>query len=227
MGELVHYPSNGHGAQGYLALPDDPGPGVIILQEWWGLVPHVKDVADRYAAAGFVALAPDLYDGAVTREPDVAAKLMMAMDMPRAARELGSAIDYVLAQPSTSSSGVGVTGFCMGGGLAYVLAAARPNAVRAVAPFYGLIPWAEAQPDYSQITGSIQGHYAEHDTRFTPEKVDALEKQLRDLGKDVEFFRYPGAHHAFFNDTRPEVYDPQAADLAWERVTSFLRRRVT
>ncbi len=227
MGEDIRFPANGHDAAGYLALPDHPGPGVIVLQEYWGLVPHIKQVADRYAAAGFVALAPDLYDGAITREPDVAAKLMMAMDMPRAARELNRGIDFLLAHPRTSSDGVGVTGFCMGGGLAYMLAAARPDAVHALVPFYGLIPWPEAEPDYSAITAAIQGHYAEHDQRFTPERVDALEERLRELGKSVEFFRYEGAHHAFFNDSRPEVYDAAAATLAWQRVVPFFRKQLS
>lgn len=225
MGEMVEFPSNGATGQGYLATPaSGSGPGVVVIQEWWGLVPHIKDVCDRFAAEGFVALAPDLYDGEVTREPDEAGLLMMAMNIEQAGKDMGGAVDHVRGR--STGDGIGVVGFCMGGGLALVLATQRPDAVRAVVPFYGVIPWEVAQPDYSKLTAAVQGHYASNDDFASPEFVKALEEELRSLGKDVEFFTYPGTDHAFFNDTRPEVYNAEAAQQAWDRTLAFLRERL-
>ena len=147
MGELITFTSNGGTCEGYLA--GDSGPGVVVIQEWWGLNDHIKDIVDRVAAAGFVALAPDLYHGASATEPDGAGKLMMGLNVGEAAKDMSGAID--LLQQRTGSAKVGVVGFCMGGGLALVAACHRPDAVAAVAPFYGLIPWASAQPDLSLI----------------------------------------------------------------------------
>ena len=222
MGEIVEFPSNGSQGQGYLATPaDGSGPGVVVIQEWWGLVDHIKDVCDRFAREGFVALAPDLYRGEVAAEPDEAGKKMMALNLDRAAKDMSGAVDYV--RQHATGHGVGVVGFCMGGGLALVLACQRPDAAKAVVPFYGVIPWEAAQPDFSQMQGAVQGHYAAEDGFASPEAVRALERQLKDLGKQVEMFIYPGTDHAFFNDTRPEVHDPAAASQAWSRTLDFLR----
>ena len=227
MGELVEYPSNGSTGQGYLAVPDGGGPAVVVIQEWWGLVGHITDVCDRYAEAGFVALAPDLYRGETTEAPDDAGIMMMSLDMARAGADMSGAIDYLLAHDATTSHTVGVTGFCMGGGMCYILAAARPGEVSAIAPHYGVIPWEHAQPDWSAITAKIQGHYAEKDDFAPPAAVAELEEKLKGLGKDVEFFNYEGCDHAFFNDDRPDVYDAAAANAAWERTTTFLRANIT
>jgi len=222
MGENVEFPSNGTTGQGYLATPaSGSGPGVVVIQEWWGLVPHIKDVVDRFAAEGFVALAPDLYRGRTTAEPDEAAKQMMAMNIDQAAKDMSGAVD--LLQERATGSGVGVIGFCMGGGLALVLGCRRPDAVKAVAPFYGVVPWPGAQPDWSTLGGAVRGHYAELDGFFGPDAVRALEKQLRDLGKDVEMEIHPGVDHAFFNDTRPEVYNAAEATRAWNDTLAFFR----
>jgi carboxymethylenebutenolidase len=222
MGDMIEFPSNGATAIGYLALPDSgSGPGVVVIQEWWGLVDHIKEVCDRFAAAGFVALAPDLYHGKTTTEPDEAGKEMMAMGMAQAAKDMSGAVDELIRVSGRSK--VGVIGFCMGGGLAMVLATQRPDAVAAVVPCYGIIPWPDAQPDYSAMSAALQGHYAEKDGFFTPEAALALGENLRDLGKQAEIFIYPGADHAFFNDTRPEVYDAEAATLLWDRSLEFLR----
>ena len=142
---------------------------MIVIQEWWGLVDHIKDVCDRFAAAGFTALAPDLYHGHKVQpgEPDEAGKAMMAMKMDQAARDMSGAVDEVLRR--STGDRVGVIGFCMGGGLALVLATQRPDAVAAVVPCYGIIPWPDAQPDYSAMTAAVLGHYAEKDSFFTPE----------------------------------------------------------
>ena len=148
---------------------------------------------------------------------------MMAMNLEQAARDLGGAVDFLQASDAVRGEGVGVTGFCMGGGLALVLATRRPDAIRACVPFYGVIPWESAQPDWSKLQAPVQGHYAEQDDFFTPDKVRELEATLQGLGKEVEIFMYAGADHAFFNDTRPEVYDEAAASAAWTRALDFLR----
>ena len=176
MGQMMEFASNGGTAEGYLA--GDGGPGVLVIQEWWGLNDHIKDVVERFAAEGFVALAPDLYHGQVTTEPDGAGKLMMAMNIDEASKDMSGAINLLLEL--TGRDKVGVVGFCMGGGLALVVACNRPDAVAAVAPFYGLIPWESAQPDWSKLQAKVEGHYAAGDQFFTPEKAEALE-QLRVL----------------------------------------------
>jgi carboxymethylenebutenolidase len=221
MGEMIEFPSNGSADQGYLARPPSgSGPGVVVIQEWWGLVPHIKDVCDRFAAAGFVALAPDLYRGKQTTEPDEAGKEMMALQLDRAGRDMSGAVDELGRRSGHDT--VGVVGFCMGGGLALVLATQRPDAVAVCVPFYGIVPWPEAQPDYSRMRAHVLAHIAERDDYFGPEPAAALEKQLKGLGLDVEFHVYPDTDHAFFNDTRPEVYDTAASTLAWDRTIDFL-----
>jgi carboxymethylenebutenolidase len=226
MGEMIEFPSNGSSASGYLAVPaGGDGPGVVVIQEWWGLVDHITDVCDRFAGEGFVALAPDLYHGAKTSEPDEAAKTMMALRLDQAARDMSGAVDAVAAR--SSASGVGVVGFCMGGGLALMLASQRPDKVRAVVPFYGVVPWQGAQPDYSALSAAVLGHYAGRDESASPEAARALARTLEEAGNgDVEIHVYDQAEHAFFNDTRPEVYDADAAELAWRRTTEFLHSRL-
>ena len=228
MGELVTFPSNGTEGQGYLAVPaSGSGPGVVVLQEWWGLNDQIKEVCDRFAGDGFVALAPDIYRGAETKEPDEAVKLMMALNIQQAAKDMAGAVRYLRAHDAVTSDGVGVTGFCMGGGLALWLATLVPDDVLAVAPYYGVIPWEAAQPDWSKLSAPVQGHYAENDEFASPEAVAALEAQLRSLGKDVEFFTYPDCEHAFTNHHRPEVFHSEHTELAWQRTIDFFRANVT
>jgi len=219
MGEMVTFTSNGGTCEGYLA--DGGGPGVVVIQEWWGLVPHIIDVADRFAAAGFTALAPDLYHGESSTEPDGAGKLMMALNIATAAKDLSGAVDLLVERTGTPS--VGVVGYCMGGGLTLVLACLRPDAVKAAAPYYGLIPWASAQPDWSKLEAKVVGEYGELDEYFGPGPAGELESTLRGLGKDATLHVHPGAQHAFFNDTRPEVYDATAATTAWDRTIELFR----
>lgn len=222
MGDMVTFPSNGKQARGYLAVPESgSGPGVVVIQEWWGLVDHIKDVADRFATEGFVALAPDLYDGQTADEPDEAGKMMMAMQLDRAARDLGGAVDYLAGHDATTGDGVGVVGFCMGGGLALWLATTHQGVAAAV-PFYGALPWEGVDPDFSRTTAAFLGHYAESDDWATIESARAIEQTLRDQGNTATFHIYPGTGHAFFNDER-ESYDEGAATLAWQRTLAFLR----
>ena len=219
MGEMVSFKSNGSMGSGYLA--DGGGPGVIVIQEWWGLVPHIKDVADRFAAEGFTALAPDLYRGVAASEPDEAGTLMMAMKLDVAGKDLSGAVDFL--QQRTGKQKIGVVGFCMGGGLTLTLACQRPDAVAVAAPFYGVIPWPDSQPDWDAIAAVVEGHYAENDAFASPEAARALEANLKSRGKNATFHVYPGTDHAFFNDARPDVYDATAATTAWTRVLALFR----
>ena len=184
MGEKIEFASNGGTAEGYLAVPEGgDGTPLVVIQEWWGLVPHITDVCDRFAAAGFVALAPDLYHGETTTEPDEAGKLMMALNMAQAAKDVGGAVDEVAARAGRDQ--VGITGFCMGGGLALVAATQRPDKIKACVPWYGLIPWDDAQPDWDRLEASVLGHYAEDDGFFTPDAARELEADLRRRGKEI------------------------------------------
>ena len=227
MGSMVEFPSNGTTGSGYFAAAEGgSGPGVIVIQEWWGLVPHIQDVVDRFAAAGFSALAPDLFRGKSTTEPAEAGKLMMTMNLGQAAKDMRGAIGFLKSHDAVSSDGVGVTGFCMGGGLALMLAAQEPQDVAACAPFYGLIPWEQAEPDWSALDCPIRGHYAENDGFFGPDKVAALQAKLDELGKDAELTVHAGVDHAYFNDTRPEVYDAETAQGCFEDTVRFFHEHV-
>jgi carboxymethylenebutenolidase len=225
MGDMVEFASNGGTASGYLATPEGGG-GIplVVIQEWWGLVPHITDVCDRFAVEGFAALAPDLYRGEATTEPDEAGKLMMALNIEQAAKDLSGAVAKL--QEVTGRDAVGVTGFCMGGGLALTLACLRPDAVKACVPWYGVIPWEAAQPDWSKLEAAVQGHYAELDGFFGPEAVAKLQQTLDELGKEADLHVHPGVDHAFFNDTRPEVHDKTESDKAWNETVAFLRSKL-
>ena len=218
MGEMVTFKSNGHTCDGYIA---GTGPGVLVIQEWWGLVPHVKDIVDRLAAAGFTALAPDLYHGEASTEPDGAGKLMMALNIEQAGKDMSGGVD--LLRERTGNDKVGVVGYCMGGALALAVAVERPDAVVACAPYYGVIGWPSAQLDWSKLQAKVVGEYAEFDDYAGPEASGSFQEQLRGLGKDATLHVHPGTHHAFFNDTRPEVYDAAASGTAWDRTLSLFR----
>jgi len=222
MGERISFKSIGGTCEGYLA--NGGGPGVIVIQEWWGLVPHIEDVADRFAAAGFTALAPDLYHGESSTEPDGAGKLMMGLNLAQAAKDLSGAVDFLQSQ--TGNQKIGVVGYCMGGGLTMVLACQRPDAVVAAAPYYGVIPWPSAQPDWSKLEAKVIGEYAELDDFAGPEAVKALEAQLKSLGKDATLNIHAGTQHAFFNDARPDVFDSQAAKISFERTLDLFRTKL-
>ena len=224
MGDLVDFPSNGGTAQGHLA--GSGGPGVVLLQEWWGLVPHIVDVAERLAAEGFVVLAPDLYHGESTTEPDEAAKRLMELDFDRAARDIRGAAQYLAGSDDVTGRGVGAVGFCMGGSLALWSGAIAPEVVATV-PFYPAIPPEKLAADWSAYAGkSVLMHLAEGDGGSGSPGVQAAAAAVRAAGGDVELHDYPGTEHAFFNDARPEVHDAPAAALAWTRTLDFLRERL-
>ena len=152
--------------------------------------------------------------------------MMMALNIEQAAKDLSGAVDYLQGHEAVSGRGIGVTGFCAGGGLALWLATLRPDAVKAVVPYYGLIPWPDAQPDYSKLQAAVQGHYAEEDDFADPETVRKLEEELKGLGKDVEFFTYPGTDHTFTNHHRPDVFHEEHSDTAWQRTVAFFRQQL-
>lgn len=216
MGEPVTFAANGGTCGGYLARPASSGPGVVVIQEWWGLDDHVKSIADRFAAEGFVALAPDLYHGTVTTSPDEAQKLLMALDIARAEKDLRGAVR--LLREDTKSP-VGTVGFCMGGTLSLYAACANGADVAACVVFYGGHP--KAPYDFDGLRAPVLGHWAEKDPGANANAAN-VEKALRERGRPFEFHTYPGTGHAFFNDTRP-VHDPGASALAWQRTLAFLR----
>lgn len=222
MGRMVEFPSNGQSCQGYLAEPDGNGPGVVVIQEWWGLVPHIMDVADRFAAEGFVALAPDLYHGESTTEPDEAQKKAMALDLTRAARDMSGSVTYLRSNEGVEPKKVGSVGFCMGGALSLVLGTIAP--VDAVVSYYGL-PHRE-QPEWANLKAPVLGHFAEKDQFFSPAAADELFGRLRGQGTPAELQVYSGCDHAFFNNENTDGFNPDAAKLSWDRTLSFFRNHL-
>ena len=221
-GEMVSFASNGGQCGGYLARPAAAkAPGVLVIQEWWGLVPHIKDVADRFAAQGYLALAPDLYHGKTTKEPDEAGKMMMSMKIDEAARDMSGAVDY-LRKNDACSGKVGSVGYCMGGGLSLYLATLRP--VDACVVYYGVLQG--VTPDLSKLAGPVMGHYASDDGWATPQVAHRLEQDIRAAGRHAQIYIYEGTEHAFFNDTRPEVYNKAASELSWDRTLAFYREHL-
>lgn len=216
----VTYPDGAGGTlMGYLSRPEDtsPRPGVIVIQEWWGLNDHIKDVVQRFAAAGFVALAPDLYHGVVVTEPDEARKQVMALDMQVAVGEIQQAILFLQKQSFVSGSGVGLVGFCMGGGLVLQTARVEENTGAAVA-FYGSPLAAE---EAAEVKAPVLGLYGANDQGIPVESVRAMEQALNDTGIENEIHIYDTAGHAFFNDTRESTYNADAAADAWARVVEW------
>jgi carboxymethylenebutenolidase len=229
MAQIVDFPSNGSTAAGYLALPaSGKGPGVLVIQEWWGLDSGIREMTDRLGAAGFVALAPDLYHGelAAHDEMDKAAELMRRLPADRAGRDMSAAVDYLQQHPAVTGTGIGVVGFCMGGMLSFLIATNRPDAVKALVPFYGY-PSGEMAPDWSKLAASVQGHMAERDDFFPPHGARQLETQLRELGRDVTITVYPGSGHAFMGPHNAlGTHDAALAAEIWPRAVAFLHEKL-
>lgn len=225
----VSFKSNGSTASGYLALPKSgTGAGVLVIQEWWGLDSGIKEMADRLAAEGFVALAPDLYHGelAAHDEMDKASHLMQSLPAERAGKDMSGAIDYLAGHDAVISTSVGVVGFCMGGLLSFIIACNRPDQVKAVVPFYGF-PQGPAEPDWSRLSAAVSGHMAEHDSFFSPEAARALEAKLRGLGKSVTLTVHPGTGHAFMAPHNAlGTYNAEVAAKVWPQAIGFLRQQL-
>jgi carboxymethylenebutenolidase len=224
-GRHIEFASGGDGVRGYLALPPGGrGPGVLVIQEWWGLVDHIRDVCDRFAREGFVALAPDLYRGDSASDPDAAGRLMMGLEIPRAARDLDAAVTALLGQDATVGARVGAVGFCMGGQLA-LFAATRNPRIGAVVDFYGIHP--NVTLDLSRLDAAVLGVFGERDSFVPPEAARKLESDLRGAGARAECIVYPGVDHAFMNDSRPDVHHAETAARAWARSLAFLRAELS
>lgn len=219
MGKMVQFPSNGGNTSGYLATPSSgTGPGVLVIQEWWGLVDHIKRVCDRFASEGFSALAPDMYHGKTASEPDEAGKLFMALNIAQAEKDLRGAAK-VLAEHSSTAK-IGVVGFCMGGQLALFAATLNTN-VGACVDFYGIHP--NVKPDYGKLSGPVLGLFAEKDGFVTPQTARDLDAAIKRAGKQSEIHIYPGVDHAFFNDDNAGAYNKPAAEDAWKRTLNFFK----
>jgi carboxymethylenebutenolidase len=220
----VSFPSkSGQKVEGELAEPSGSGklPTLVLIQEYWGVNDHIRDLAERFAKEGFLVVAPDLYHGKVTKDASEAAKLMSGLDSAAAVQEIAGAVSF-LKEHARSNGKVGVVGFCLGGALSFASACFVPG-LSAVVPFYG-VPPAE-KVDYSKVTAPIMTHVAKRDEWVTPAKVDEIKKQLDARGQEMEVHLYD-ADHAFANDTRPEVHDPVATKLAWDRTIAFFKKNL-
>lgn len=226
MGDIVRYPSNGASSEGYLAVPAaGDGPGIIVVQEWWGLVPHIRSVADRFAEAGFVALAPDLYHGIHTAEPDEAVKLLMGLAMDQAAKDIAGAAEFLAARDDVHG-GIGAVGFCAGGSLA-LWSATISDRIVATVGFYPGLPWERMSPRWPNYAGkAAMIHCDEGEGGSMTPGIQVAKKAIEEAGGEVTLYDYSGTHHAFFNDDRPEVYDRPAAASAWARTLELFRTRL-
>ena len=218
-GTMVEFPTNGTKTAAYLATPaSGKGPGVLVIQEWWGLVGHIKKVCDRFAAEGLSALAPDMYHGKTAGEPDGAGKLFMALNIAQAEKDLRGAAKYLTGHSSTAK--LGAVGFCMGGQLALFAGTLNPS-IGAVVDFYGIHP--NVKPDYAKLSGPVLGLFAEKDGFVTPQVARDVDAAIKKAGKQSEVHIYPGVDHAFFNDGNTAAYNKPAADDAWRRTLAFFR----
>ena len=220
MGEMITYPANGHEGTGYLARPEGQGNGkaVIVIQEWNGLNEHIKDLADRFAGQGYIALAPDHYHGVIAAEPDEAGKMFMALNISETEQELRGGIDMLHAE---TGNPVGVTGFCMGGALALFAACQNSNKVGGCVDFYGIHP--NVEYDWDSLTAPVLGLWAEHDDMVNPQ-LTGFAEALASRQHNFHFKTYPGTAHAFFNDTNTEGHDVEASADAWELTLEWFAR---
>jgi len=224
--EHVTFESARGPASGYLARPDGEraaggGPAVVVVQEWWGLVPHIEDVTRRFADQGYMALAPDLYHGSKTVDAEEAHHLMEGLDWARAAAELAGAVTHLRAVEGATS--VGIVGYCMGGALAMIAAASAE--VDAYAAYYGFPPEGAADVDAITAPGLIV--FGEHEDFFSVPDAQAFAERQRAAGRDADVVVYPNAGHAFFNDARPEAYSADAATAAWQRTLALFAKHLS
>ena len=221
--ETVQFTSDTFTMKAFLAHPSRtqaPSPAILILHEWWGLNDHIKDIARRFADAGYVALALDLYSrlgSKVTKDPQEAASLMNALSSQATLRDLNAATRYLKEQPFVDPLCLGIVGFCMGGTLALTQATHNTD-LKAAVIFYGKVPLLES---LAKLVCPILYHYGANDSWVTKQEVDRLRQGLTEYGKPGDIAVYPNGEHAFFNDTRPEVYRKEEATQAWQRTLQF------
>jgi carboxymethylenebutenolidase len=219
----VEFEANGGTAKGYLAEPEGDGPGLILLGEWWGLDDNTRELVDNFAKEGFVTVAPDLYGGSTTEEPDEAQKQLMAMNMVEAEKEMRGAVKFVLDHPKCNGQ-VGSVGFCAGGGLSIWAAASNPQ-IGAAVTYYYVMP--HGKPDFSKIKAPVLGHFGTNDDFVSVDDAKALEQEMQAAGVDAAFEYYEGAGHAFANShDRLGTYDEGHAKRAWEKTVSFLKQHL-
>jgi carboxymethylenebutenolidase len=220
----VEFEANGGMASGYRAEPDGARPGLVVLQEWWGVDKHIREVCDRFAAEGFIALAPDLFHGETTEQPDEAQQKMMALQMDEAEKEMRGAVDY-LAQHPKCTGRVGTVGFCLGGGLS-IWTATVNDKVDAACTFYYVMP--HGKPDFSKLAGTpVLGHFGESDDFISTDDARALQQELNQAGAEAIFHFYEGAGHAFFADhDRLGTYHPEHSKHAWDKTVDFFKRHL-
>lgn len=214
---------DGNAVDGYLAKPNDgkTHPGVLLIQEWWGIETHIKELAERMATYGYIVLAPDLYHGKVVQEPDEAGKAMMALNQQAAIQEIGKGIDYLKGRDDTQADKIGVVGFCMGGLLAWKAAEMQDGAIAAVAPFYG----ASYQPtteDIAKVTAPVLVVWGEQDGSIPSEDRERITELLQQQGKTHKTLLYP-AGHAFMND-KHGAFEPASAQQAWNELMAWFKQ---
>jgi carboxymethylenebutenolidase len=212
--QRITFPSSAGEASGVLATPGDAGqhPAVVVIQEWWGLNEQIQAVAQRYADAGFVAIVPDLYHGQLAKDADEAGRMMRALDFGKAVQEIAGAVEFARGR---SSGKVAVTGYCLGGALSFA-AAVNIRGLAAVVPYYGL----PGDLDWTKIDAPVQAHFAKHDDWATA----AGAQKIKDAVKVPMELHIYDAQHAFCNERRPDVYNPDAAKQAWDHTLAFLRK---
>jgi carboxymethylenebutenolidase len=222
-GRIVSYPSGSESVSGYLAAPagGQRKPAIVVIQEWWGLNDFVKAKADGFAGRGYVALAPDLYRGKVTDDPDVAHQLMRGLPEDRAMRDLQAAVAYLRSRPDVDTKRMAVIGWCMGGGYSLKLALAEPGLAGAVI-YYGSLVTDEAKIAGLQVP--LLGNFGGKDQGISPESVREFERKAKPLSKPVDFKIYPEAGHGFASSKDPKVYRTEDAKDADARAEAFLAR---
>jgi carboxymethylenebutenolidase len=223
----VNIPGEGATLRGFLARPDAgrPKPAVLIIHEWWGLNDHIKEIARRFASEGYAALAVDLYSrmgSPVTKDAAEAAKLMERLQSQLALKDLNASTRYLKSQPFADPSKIAVVGFCMGGTFALTLATHNSD-IKASVPFYGQVPPLDS---FKYLLCPVLYIYGGQDTWITKQDVARLQQGFKDYRKPGEVAIYQDCPHAFFNDTRPDVYRPQQAADAWQRTLRFLERQL-
>lgn len=226
MGEMVRYRSQGM-SEGYLAIPSGgaASPAVIVIQDWWGLVPHVRAVVDRFAEAGFVALAPDFRHGGPASKPSEPRQMLNSVQMDEAASDIAAAADYLAGRIEVAGK-VGCAGFCAGASLA-LWAASRSERIVATAAFYPRLPWEGMRTEWTDYAGKAAIiHCSEADGTSADDGVQTVRDAIEKAGGTCQTYDYPGTAHAFFNEDRPENYDQRAAATAWARTLELFRAKL-
>ncbi len=225
---MITIPTEGKQIPAYLSYQTDSSmtkrPGIIIIHEWWGLVPHIKDVAERYARKGYVALAPDLFNGVSATNSDKAMELSSSVSVDASAKTIKSALDHLRDSGLVGENRIGITGFCFGGTHAFNFVCESKDIAAGAIYYASRLP---SNEKLRQITAPLLIIYGDQDRSVKPEQALELEEKLKKMGKDARLLSYPGCPHAFFNDQAPQTYRPEAARDAWEKTLAFFRAHLS